>query len=47
MSWHSTLKVQNKTEKDETSNYSSPGEGIHEAIDDIMTAMKTMISDLS
>jgi len=40
------LQVQDKTENDKTSEYSSSGEGIHEAIDDIVKAMKALTSDL-
>ena len=38
--------VQDKTEKDKTSDYGSSGEGIHEAIDEIVRAMKNLTSDL-
>ena len=41
------LEVQDKTEKCKTSDYSSSSEGIHKAIDDILTAMKTLTSDLA
>jgi hypothetical protein len=41
------LDVQQKTEKDKTSDHSSSGEGIHEAIDDIVTAMKALTSYLT
>jgi len=40
------FKVQDKTEKDKTSDYGSSGEGIHEAIDEIVRAMKNLTSDL-
>jgi uncharacterized protein YoxC len=40
------FKVQDKTEKDKTSDYGSSGEGIHEAIDEIVKAMKNLTSDL-
>jgi uncharacterized protein YdcH (DUF465 family) len=36
------LEVQDKIEKDKTSDPSSYGEGIHKAIDDIVTAMKAL-----
>ncbi|MFH1976080.1 MAG: hypothetical protein ABIJ52_11055 [Pseudomonadota bacterium] len=40
------FKVQEKTEKDKTSDYGSSGEGIHEAIDEIVKAMKNLTRDL-
>ena len=40
------LEVQDKTEKDKTSDYGSSGEGIHEAIDEIVKAMKKLTSGL-
>jgi len=40
------LKVRDKTEKDKTSDYGSSGEGIHEAIDEIVKAMKKLTSGL-
>ncbi|RPH47350.1 MAG: hypothetical protein EHM85_19990 [Desulfobacteraceae bacterium] len=40
------FKVQDKTGKDKTSDYSSSGEGIHEAIDEIVRAMKNLAGDL-
>lgn len=40
------LQIQDKTENDKTPDYSSSGEGIHEAIDDIVKAMKALTSDL-
>lgn len=40
------FKVQDKTEKDKTSDYGSSGEGIHEAIDEIVSAMKNLTKDL-
>jgi ribosomal protein S17E len=40
------FKVQDKTEKDKTPDYGSSGEGIHEAIDEIVRAMKNLTSDL-
>ncbi len=36
-------EVQGKTEKKETSEISSSAEGIHEAIDDIVKAMRVMM----
>lgn len=41
------LEVQGNTEKGKASDYGSSGEGIHEAIDDIVTAMKALISNLT
>jgi len=40
------FKIQDKTEKDKTADYGSSGEGIHEAIDEIVRAMKNLTSDL-
>ena len=40
------FKVQDKTEKDKTSDYGSSSEGIHEAIDEIVKAMKNLTRDL-
>ena len=40
-------EVQDKTEKGKISDYGSSGEGIHEAIDDIVTAMRGLISSLT
>ncbi len=40
------FKVQDKTEKDKTSDYGSSSEGIHEAIDEIVRAMKNLTRDL-
>jgi len=40
------FKVQDKTGKDKTADYGSSGEGIHEAIDEIVRAMKNLTSDL-
>jgi hypothetical protein len=40
------FKVQDKTGKDKTSDYGSSSEGIHEAIDEIVRAMKNLTSDL-
>jgi hypothetical protein len=41
------LEVQDKIDKDKTSDPSSYGEGIHEAIDDIVKAMKTLTRHLT
>ena len=41
------LEVQEKTEKGKTSGYDTYGEGIHKAIDDIVTAMKALTRFLS
>ncbi|MBU0544604.1 MAG: hypothetical protein KKH97_04630 [Proteobacteria bacterium] len=40
------FKVQDNTEKDKTSDYGSSSEGIHEAIDEIVKAMKNLTRDL-
>ena len=41
------LEVQDKIERGKTSDYGSAGEGIHEAIDDIVKAMKALTSYLT
>ena len=41
------LEVQDKIDKEKTSDHSSYGEGIHEAIDDIVKAMKTLTRHLT
>jgi hypothetical protein len=41
------MEVQDKTERSKSPDYSSSSEGIHEAIDDIVTAMKALISNLT
>ena len=41
------LEVQYKTAKDKTSDYDSSGEGIHEAIDDIVKAIKSLTSSMN
>lgn len=41
------MEVQDKTERGKTSDYGSSSEGIHEAIDDIVTAMKALISNMT
>ncbi|RPH48281.1 MAG: hypothetical protein EHM85_17560 [Desulfobacteraceae bacterium] len=40
------LEVQYKTEKGKTSDYGSSGEGIHEAIEDIIKAINALTSDM-
>jgi len=41
------MEVQDKTERSKSPDYSSSSEGIYEAIDDIVTAMKALISNLT
>ncbi len=41
------LEVRTVTDNGKTSDYSSSSEGMHEAIDDIVTAMKAMTSGLN
>jgi hypothetical protein len=41
------LEARTVTEKGKTSDYSSSSEGMHEAIDDIVTAMKSLKSGLN
>ncbi len=41
------LEVQEKTERGNTSDYGSSGERMHAAIDDIVAAMKALISNLT
>ena len=41
------MEVQDKTGTGKSSDYSSSSKGIHEAIDEIVTAMKALISNLT
>jgi hypothetical protein len=41
------LEIQERMQKDKTSNAGSASEGIHKAIDDIVTAMKALTSYLT